>query len=71
MLERSFTGFAALPPAKKDEKWWVVLGVREQSSKDEIKSAWVRLAKEHHPDRGGSNEMMSKINKAYAEGMNE
>jgi hypothetical protein len=33
---------------------------------DEIKSLYRSLAKEHHPDRGGSTETMQAINSEYA-----
>lgn len=65
MMERSFTGFQALPPPKSN--WWEILEVPQSASAEQIKDAWRRLAGIHHPDRGGSNEMMSKINKAYEE----
>jgi hypothetical protein len=71
MLERSFSGFAALPPPRsKDERqWWEILEVPKFASREEIKSAWLRLAKEKHPDKGGSAEEMAKINQAYEQGM--
>jgi hypothetical protein len=33
---------------------------------DEIKNLYRSLAKEHHPDRGGSKEIMQSINSEYA-----
>ena len=33
---------------------------------DEIKAFYRLLAKEHHPDRGGSTETMQAINSEYA-----
>lgn len=66
ILERAFTGFAALPSGQSDQ-WWVVLGTHPNATKDEIREAWRSMAKKHHPDHGGSEEMMSKVNKAYAE----
>ena len=42
-----------------------VLGVDKNSSEDEIKSAYRKLAKEHHPDLGGDPEKAKEINQAY------
>jgi len=42
-----------------------VLGVTPNSSDSELKSAYSKLAKEHHPDRGGDGEKFAKINAAY------
>lgn len=67
MMERSFTGFQALPPAKNS--WWEILGVAQTATANEIRDAWRELAKQNHPDRGGSVDKMSKINNAYQDGM--
>ena len=70
MMERSFSGFAALPPAKSEVKmeWWEVLGVLKNATPEQIKVRWKTLAYEFHPDReGGSEVMMKRINAAYAE----
>lgn len=49
--------------AKRD--YYEVLGVSKASSADEIKTAFRRLAIEHHPDRGGDEEKFKEINEAY------
>lgn len=70
MLERSFTGFTALPPPKAPEpkkEWWDVLYVRRDSSPDAIRTAYLRLSREHHPDVGGNPDTMARINAAYEE----
>jgi hypothetical protein len=38
-------------PEKSDPSWWDILGVSEQASSDEIKSAFRREITRYHPDR--------------------
>ncbi|MHB1865488.1 MAG: molecular chaperone DnaJ [Candidatus Saccharimonadales bacterium] len=49
--------------AKKD--YYETLGISKSASADEIKSAFRRLAVEHHPDRGGNEEKFKEVNEAY------
>lgn len=41
------------------------LGLDKSADTDEIRSAYKRLAKEHHPDRGGDAEKFKKIQEAH------
>lgn len=43
----------------------VILGVSESASPEEIKSAYRRLVKIHHPDKGGNQAMFEKVIVAY------
>lgn len=62
MMDRAFTGFAALPPP---DQWWQVLGVDPGASAAEISAAYRRLAADAHPDRpGGSDAAMARLNAA-------
>jgi hypothetical protein len=70
MLDRAFTGFAALP-APGPRKWWDVLGMNGTESSDEIKGRFRDLAKRHHPDNGGNADQMAEINTAYQEALKE
>jgi len=42
-----------------------VLGVKKDASSDDIKKAFRRLARKHHPDAGGDEEKFKEINGAY------
>lgn len=69
MMERSFTGFEALPApgtAPKRE-WWEVLNIPRGSHPDAIKEAYRGLCRVHHPDRGGDPAKMAEVNRAYEE----
>lgn len=67
MMERAFSGFAALPPPSAARPWWQVLEFAEPpSSLDIAEQAYRRLTGTHHPDRGGSHERMAELNAAIA-----
>ena len=51
------------PIVAKD--YYAILGAEETASQDEIERLYKRLAKQHHPDRGGDPEEMKAINEAY------
>lgn len=70
MMERAFTGFTALPPAKGSQ-WWEVLDVPRGAGLLSVKIAYKSLAMKHHPDVGGDPSEMAKINKAFAEAEKE
>jgi uncharacterized integral membrane protein len=42
-----------------------VLGARQDSAPREIERLYKRLAHQHHPDRGGTEEEMKALNEAY------
>jgi DnaJ domain len=51
------------PDLEKD--YYFILGAEQSASQDEIERLYKRLAKRHHPDRGGDAEEMKAINEAY------
>ena len=68
LVRAAFRGYAALPPPSAAmEKPWEVLGVKEGATAAEIESAFREKAKKAHPDMGGSDEQMAKLNAARAE----
>lgn len=44
--------------------WWEVLGVEQDASDREIRSAYRRVAKIAHGDRGGDDHLMASLNAA-------
>lgn len=67
ILDRAFTGFVALPAP--EQRWFTILGVGANASKEEIERAYRLLAMQHHPDRGGNGQAMARINAARDEGL--
>jgi DnaJ-class molecular chaperone len=45
--------------------YYEILQIEKTASQDQIKQSYKRLAKIHHPDRGGDKEMFQKIQMAY------
>jgi hypothetical protein len=66
MLDRAFTGFEALPAP---EQWWQVLGVSPGAGADEINRVYREAARRAHPDQGGSDAAMSRLNAARDRGL--
>lgn len=66
MMNRAFEGFAALPAP---ENWWDVLQVRSDADREAIEANYRRLARDRHPDNGGSHEAMSRLNAARDEAL--
>jgi DnaJ domain len=62
LVRATMTGFLALPAP--EIRWWEILGISRRAHTDEIENAFKKLAKECHPDRGGSTAMMAELNAA-------
>ena len=65
-LEQAFAGYQQLPPP---EQWWQILGVGSQATRAEIEAAYRARARTAHPDTGGSNAAMARLNAARDEGL--
>lgn len=65
LVRATFTGFKALPSGHRH--WRDVLGLREGADLAAVDAAYRRLARERHPDQGGSDAMMAELNRARDE----
>lgn len=45
--------------------YYQILGVSKSATDSDVKSAFRKLAREHHPDKGGDAEKFKQINEAY------
>ena len=59
ILNRAFTGFAALPGPGSSEHWADVL------DRADPEGSYRRLRSQHHPDRGGDAEQFRRVQSAY------
>lgn len=74
MLERAFTGFAALPApaAVVMRDWWDVLECPRSASREVILANYRRLRSDWHPDkRGGDSKRFDEVQKAYERSVQE
>lgn len=62
-IEQAFAGYQALPAP---EQWWQVLGCKPDTPQDQVETVYRRLAKTFHPDHGGSEADMARLNSALA-----
>ncbi len=68
-VEQAFRGFLAIPERCGGPSWWVTLGVPSDATLDQIKSAFLNLAKTRHPDKGGNTEDWNQLRIAYEQAM--
>jgi len=66
ILNRAFTGFAALPASTEaQEDWRGVLKLNNVFvTADDVEERYRALAKEAHPDKGGDHDAMVRLNRA-------
>lgn len=66
LVRATFTGFLALPPPA-GKHWSEILQLAKPGAmigRNDVETAYRRLAQEKHPDKGGSAEEMAEINTA-------
>ncbi|QTH19627.1 J domain-containing protein [Rhizorhabdus wittichii] len=61
IVRQTFKGFIALPAP---EGWWQVLGLPQTATAADVDNAYRRLARQAHPDQGGSDDAMARLNAA-------
>jgi DnaJ-domain-containing protein 1 len=76
VFDNFFLGFQATPNddvlmLSDGNVWFEILGVKPDSTKEDIINAYRSLAKVHHPDTGGKQELFLKLRKAYEEGLSK
>lgn len=72
MLEAAFRGFAALAAPGSVKPWRQVLGFTTGETRlGVIEGAYKRLRSERHPDKGGSAELFSEVEKAWEQAKQE
>ncbi|MDR0500925.1 MAG: DnaJ domain-containing protein [Coriobacteriales bacterium] len=49
----------------KSTNYYEILGIKQSASTDEIKKAFKKLARKHHPDAGGNEEEFKRVSEAY------
>jgi curved DNA-binding protein len=63
--EKKGTGERRCEAMVAEKNYYEVLGVKEDASTDEIKKAFKKLARKHHPDAGGDEARFKDISEAY------
>lgn len=63
-VDQAFAGYTAIPEKTGGEAWYETLGVDQNANVDVIRAAWREKAKVFHPDAGGSDQAMARINAA-------
>lgn len=70
LVRATFNGFQALP-APDGKHWSDILQVGRSATRDVIEANYKRLARDHHPDSGGTTERMAEINNARETALKE
>lgn len=70
MMKRSFSSFKTLPPDPTAD-WRATLGISPVAGLDEAKARYRKLAAAAHPDHGGSQHQMARLNAAWERAQQE
>lgn len=71
IVRATFTGFLALPAPTPARAWPEVLNLPAHAPTNDIRSRYRDLAKERHPDTGGSDAAFAELGAAYKAAMAE
>lgn len=74
IVKAAFRGYAALPPPSSNTKDWRTIiqkNGRAPQNLDEAETLFKELAKNAHPDHGGSHEKMTELNNAMEQARKE
>lgn len=71
VMRAAVSGFKALPESTSGRSWWDVLELDDgrTATADDVRRAYRRLAKERHPDSGGSDEAFAELSAAMRQGL--
>jgi len=71
MLDRVFSGFAALPDLSGTKPWWEELRIPKGSTLRDVEAAFRERMKRAHPDHGGSHDAAQRLTNAMREARND
>jgi hypothetical protein len=71
IMERAFMGFKALPEKASCVPWWDVLGVSRECTLKEVKAAYKKQSKIHHPEMGGEPHKWRELQDAYEQALKQ
>ena len=63
--DREERDYSKIRTVSKFVDYYTLLDIPVDASQREVRSAYLKLAKEQHPDKGGSHEVMQLLNKGY------
>ena len=64
VVDAALRGFQIAPPTGDQASWWQALGLPFDAKLRDAESAYRRMVMYAHPDRGGSEEAMQRLNTA-------
>lgn len=70
-VDQAFAGYTAIAEKAGGPAWYEILEVSPSAPEEVIRSAWRAKAKSAHPDAGGSNEAMARLNAALEAGLQQ
>jgi len=61
-MDQAFAGYAQLQSGP--DCWWLVLNIPEAATLEQAEAAYRKMARTHHPDAGGTQDGMARLNQA-------